>query len=84
MGYPMALNLRKGLDSSYTLLICDVVLDAISRFQKDAEGPVEVTKSGYEAVQRAVRSLFSSCAKLFQVEYTDKNVCLGYHHNNVA
>ncbi|KAH7082671.1 3-hydroxyisobutyrate dehydrogenase-like protein [Paraphoma chrysanthemicola] len=55
MGYPMALNLRKGLDSSYTLLICDVSTDAISRFQHDADshGPVAVVKSGYEAVQSA-------------------------------
>jgi 3-hydroxyisobutyrate dehydrogenase len=58
MGYPMALNLRKGLDPSYTLLICDVVQDAISRFQKEAEGkgPIEVIKNGYEAVQKAVRN----------------------------
>ncbi|KAH7130222.1 3-hydroxyisobutyrate dehydrogenase-like protein [Dendryphion nanum] len=55
MGYPMAVNLRKGLSSDYTVLICDVVPDAISRFQKDAEshGPVQVTTSGYEAVQKA-------------------------------
>ncbi|KAF2186213.1 3-hydroxyisobutyrate dehydrogenase [Zopfia rhizophila CBS 207.26] len=55
MGYPMALNLRKGLSPDYTLLICDVVQDAISRFQKDAEGkgPVEVVKNGFDAVQRA-------------------------------
>jgi 3-hydroxyisobutyrate dehydrogenase len=57
MGYPMALNLRKGLDSSYTLLVCDVVPEALSRFQKDAEGMglVEVVQNGYEAAQRAVR-----------------------------
>ncbi|CBY01417.1 hypothetical protein IAQ61_003249 [Plenodomus lingam] len=55
MGYPMALNLRKGLDVSHTLLICDVSSDALTRFQKDAAsmGPVEVIKNGYEAVQRA-------------------------------
>ncbi|KAF2264960.1 3-hydroxyisobutyrate dehydrogenase-like protein [Lojkania enalia] len=55
MGYPMALNLRKGLDVSHTLLVCDVVPDAISRFQQDSKGkgPVEVIKSGYEAVQKA-------------------------------
>jgi hypothetical protein len=57
MGYPMALNLRKGLDRSYTLLICDVFEDALSRFQKETEGegPVQVIKSGYEAAQKAVR-----------------------------
>ncbi|ORY14067.1 3-hydroxyisobutyrate dehydrogenase-like protein [Clohesyomyces aquaticus] len=55
MGYPMALNLRKGLSRDYTLLVCDVVPDAVSRFQKDAEGkgPVEVVKNGFEAVTRA-------------------------------
>lgn len=55
MGYPMALNLRKGLDDSHTLLVCDVSTDAITRFQKDSEGkgPVEVIKNGYDAVQRA-------------------------------
>ncbi|PSN72397.1 3-hydroxyisobutyrate dehydrogenase-like protein, partial [Corynespora cassiicola Philippines] len=55
MGYPMALNLRKGLDNSHTLLICDVVPSAISRFQEDAtdHGPVEVTSSGYDAIQKA-------------------------------
>ncbi|KAF2027320.1 3-hydroxyisobutyrate dehydrogenase-like protein [Setomelanomma holmii] len=55
MGYPMALNLRKGLDSAHTLLICDVSTDALTRFQHDAEsqGPVEIVKSGYEAIQRA-------------------------------
>lgn len=51
----MALNLRKGLDSSHTLLICDVSSSALSRFQQEAagQGPVEVTKTGYEAAQRA-------------------------------
>ncbi|KAF2846207.1 3-hydroxyisobutyrate dehydrogenase-like protein [Plenodomus tracheiphilus IPT5] len=56
MGYPMALNLRKGLDSSHTLLICDVSIEALSRFQTDAQskGPVKIVKNGFEAVQRAV------------------------------
>jgi 3-hydroxyisobutyrate dehydrogenase-like beta-hydroxyacid dehydrogenase len=55
MGYPMALNLRKGLDDSHTLLICDVSKDALSRFQRDAEGngPVAVVNNGYEAIQQA-------------------------------
>ncbi|KAF2006079.1 3-hydroxyisobutyrate dehydrogenase-like protein, partial [Amniculicola lignicola CBS 123094] len=55
MGYPMALNLRKGLSPSHTLLICDVVPSAISRFQTDTKdhGPVEIIKNGYEAVQKA-------------------------------
>jgi 3-hydroxyisobutyrate dehydrogenase len=55
MGYPMALNLRKGLHNTHSLLVCDVSSDALSRFQKDAEGqgPVEIVKNGYEAVKRA-------------------------------
>jgi len=58
MGYPMALNLRKGLGKEYTLLICDVVQDALSKFQVDAEGlgPVEVVQNGFEAVKKAVSS----------------------------
>jgi 3-hydroxyisobutyrate dehydrogenase-like beta-hydroxyacid dehydrogenase len=55
MGYPMALNLRKGLDDSHTLLICDVSNDALKRFQRDAEshGPVSIVNNGYDAIQRA-------------------------------
>jgi 3-hydroxyisobutyrate dehydrogenase-like beta-hydroxyacid dehydrogenase len=55
MGYPMALNLRKGLEDSHTLLICDVSTDALIRFQRDAEdhGPVFIVNSGYDAIQRA-------------------------------
>lgn len=56
MGYPMALNLRKGLGPDYTLLVCDVVEAAISSFQDDAQGrgPVAVVKNGFEAVNAAV------------------------------
>jgi 3-hydroxyisobutyrate dehydrogenase-like beta-hydroxyacid dehydrogenase len=55
MGYPMALNLRRGLDGSHTLLICDVSSDALTRFQHDAEGhgPVSIVDSGHDAIQRA-------------------------------
>jgi len=55
MGYPMAVNLRKGLDKSHTLLICDVVPEAIQKFQSETAnyGPVEVIKNGYEAIQKA-------------------------------
>ena len=55
MGYPMALNLRKGLNPSHTLLICDVSSTALEKFEKNAQGlgPVEVVKTGYDAVQRA-------------------------------
>ncbi|KAF2704652.1 3-hydroxyisobutyrate dehydrogenase-like protein [Pleomassaria siparia CBS 279.74] len=55
MGYPMALNLRKGLPTTHTLLICDVIPSALSQFQSDTSslGPVEIVFSGYEAVQKA-------------------------------
>ncbi|KAE8552039.1 hypothetical protein EYB25_005930 [Talaromyces marneffei] len=55
MGYPMALNLRKKIGSEYKTLICDVVQDALQTFQEEAAGtgPIEVVKTGYEAVQAA-------------------------------
>lgn len=55
MGYSMALNLRKGVDDSHTLLVCDVSTDALTRFQRDAAGygPVVTVDGGYEAIQRA-------------------------------
>lgn len=56
MGYPMAKNLRKGLGSDHTLLICDVNEDAIARFQEETagQGPVRVVANGFDAVQDAV------------------------------
>lgn len=56
MGYPMAKNLRKGLGSGHTLLICDVNENAIARFQEETagQGPVRVVANGFEAVQGAV------------------------------
>jgi hypothetical protein len=58
MGYPMAVNLRNGLSPDYTLLICDVNKDAISKFQKQVEGngPVKVISNGFEAANAAVSS----------------------------
>ncbi|KAF2794015.1 3-hydroxyisobutyrate dehydrogenase-like protein [Melanomma pulvis-pyrius CBS 109.77] len=55
MGYPMALNLRKGLPKTSTLLILDVAASAITRFKSDtaALGPVAVVSNGAEAVARA-------------------------------
>lgn len=52
----MALNLRKKIGSEYKTLICDVVQDALQTFQEEAAGtgPIEVVKTGYEAVQAAV------------------------------
>lgn len=56
MGYPMAKNLRKGLDATKTLLICDVSKEALERFQAETagNGPVEIVKNGFEAAQAAV------------------------------
>lgn len=58
MGYPMAKNLRKGLDNDRTLLICDVSKEAIERFQQETEGqgPVQVISNGFEAAKAAVRN----------------------------
>lgn len=58
MGYPMAVNLRKGLGHETTLLICDVNQSAIAKFRKEMEGqgPIEVVDNGLEAVQRSVSS----------------------------
>lgn len=55
MGYPMALNLRKGLSSDHTLLICDVVPSALENFHLETtgNGPVETCEDGFHAVQRA-------------------------------
>lgn len=56
MGYPMAVNLRKGLSEDYTLLICDVNKEALAKFQKemDGKGPIEIVENGSEAVKKAV------------------------------
>ncbi|KAH8693221.1 putative 3-hydroxyisobutyrate dehydrogenase [Talaromyces proteolyticus] len=55
MGYPMALNLRKKIGSEYTILICDVVQDALQRFQDETKntGQVKTVQTGFEAVQAA-------------------------------
>lgn len=59
MGFPMAINLRKGLGADKKILICDVSEEALSKYQKQTEGkgPVEVVKNGFEAVQQAVSSV---------------------------
>ncbi|KAF1972734.1 3-hydroxyisobutyrate dehydrogenase-like protein [Bimuria novae-zelandiae CBS 107.79] len=55
MGYPMALNLCKGLSPDTTLLICDVVPSALEKFHTDTSslGPVETVENGFEAALRA-------------------------------
>ena len=52
----MAVNLRNGLSPEYTLLICDVNKEAISKFQKQVagKGPVKVINNGFEAANAAV------------------------------
>lgn len=59
MGYPMAINLRKKMDPSHKLLICDVSKDALTKFQSEmsGSGPIEVVANGAEAVAQAVRLL---------------------------
>lgn len=56
MGYSMAVNLRSKMDSSATLLICDINEAALEKFQKQmaGKGPIEVVKTGKEAASRAV------------------------------
>lgn len=56
MGYPMAKNLRAGLSSDKTLLICDVSPEAIERFKSETagQGPVGMVKNGFEAAKAAV------------------------------
>lgn len=65
MGYPMAVNLRSKMKAEDTLLICDVSQDAISRFQKqmDGSGPIEVVKSGHDAVKAAVSTSYDHAAQ---------------------
>ena len=47
MGYGMAVNLRKKMKSSMTLLICDVNEGALKNFQTEMnEGPIQVVKNG--------------------------------------
>lgn len=56
MGFPMAINLRKKIGPSVTILICDVSAYAIENFQSQTndQGLVQVVKNGFEAVQKAV------------------------------
>ncbi|KAK3356551.1 NAD binding domain of 6-phosphogluconate dehydrogenase-domain-containing protein [Lasiosphaeria hispida] len=55
MGYPMAKNLRAGLSSDKTLLICDVNTEALKRFisETEGQGPVEIVHNGFEAAKVA-------------------------------
>lgn len=63
MGSPMAVNLRNGLSPDYTLLICDVNREAISKFQKQVEGkgPVKAITNGFGGANAAVISQTLKC-----------------------
>ena len=56
MGYPMAVNLRTKMPADHVLIICDISEASIDRFRKEVEGkgPVQVVKTGCDAVQSAV------------------------------
>ena len=70
MGYGMAVNLRKKMDSSQTLLICDVNEGALEKFQAEMnQGPIQVVKTGAEAATRAVRSFWQVIAAVIDWVY---------------
>lgn len=56
MGYPMAMNLVKGLGPKKSFLICDVNEDSLERFQTESKGRASVTivANGFEAARAAV------------------------------
>ncbi|RKL43083.1 hypothetical protein BFJ72_g4496 [Fusarium proliferatum] len=55
MGYPMAVNLIKGLGASKSFLIADVNQEAVRDFQDEVKGfgKVSVVQNGYEATKAA-------------------------------
>ncbi|KAJ5382253.1 hypothetical protein N7517_000164 [Penicillium concentricum] len=55
MGYPMAINLRERISSNTKILVNDVSVEAIERYQKETKGKgtVEFVKSGFEAAKVA-------------------------------
>ncbi|KAF5610965.1 3-hydroxyisobutyrate dehydrogenase [Fusarium sp. NRRL 25303] len=55
MGYPMAVNLIKGLGASKSFLIADVNQEALHNFQDEVKGfgKVSVVQNGYEATKAA-------------------------------
>ena len=59
MGYPMAVNLRKGLGKDKAFIVCDVNIDACKQFKEEASqyGNVEIVDNGYQAAQAAVSHL---------------------------
>lgn len=56
MGYPMAANLRKGLDQDITLLVHDMNAAACESLCHDAQrnNNITIVKSGAEAARAAV------------------------------
>lgn len=61
MGWWMALNLRKQLDSSSTLYIFDVISSILDKFvnhtQGSGLGPVVICKSAREVAEHTARQL---------------------------
>ncbi|UNI23001.1 3-hydroxyisobutyrate dehydrogenase [Purpureocillium takamizusanense] len=56
MGYPMAMNLVKGLGAEKSFLICDVHEEFLQRFQNEAQGralSVRTVPNGFEAARAA-------------------------------
>lgn len=80
MGYPMALNLLKGLGAEKTLLICDVSSDALARFQEEAQGlgTVKVVQNGFEAAKAAVRNV----SKIEGVRGGGRWLCVKHESNS--
>lgn len=58
MGYPMAVNLRTKMEKSQVLLISDISKSALQRFQEQMkdQGMVAIVDTGFDAVQKAVRT----------------------------
>lgn len=54
MGWGMAMNLRKKIDPSSKLVVCEVSENRRNQFIKEAPGPVEVANSPKEVAERAV------------------------------
>ncbi|GJN75833.1 hypothetical protein Purlil1_1337 [Purpureocillium lilacinum] len=77
MGYPMAMNLVKGLGPKKSFLICDVNEDSLERFQTEAKGRASVTivANGFEAARAAntIITMLPSPAAVRSVYLDDKS-----------
>lgn len=63
MGYPMAMNLKRGLPSDVKFVICDVNEEAVQKFRSavDSKGSVEVASNAAELIKLVVRMLLLAC-----------------------